>query len=264
MILEVINAEFKYEDTDRRIFHSINLSVIPGDVFCILGPNGVGKTSLLKCIAGLADLTRGSIQCQGNDLLRNGRLELAKKIAYVPQIHYPVFAYSVFEAVLMGRTPYLGFFAFPDPEDEQLARKAIATLGIEHISDKPYTQISGGERQLVMFARALAQEPDIIILDEPTSHLDYGNQVKILSLIQHLSKDHGTSVIMTSHNPDHAFMIADQVAIMFDQNILGSDTPDKMITEKSLSMIYGITVRLKKDDVFGKVCVPQLIDKSVE
>ncbi len=257
MILEIINAEFKYDFTARAILKNINIKINPGKIYCILGPNGVGKTSLLKCIAGLFKLSKGKILYNGKDILSKKRINAARIMAYVPQIHYPVFAYSVFDTVLMGRTPYLGFFSFPDLKDETIAAKAIKSLGISHLADTPYTEISGGERQLVMFARALAQEPEILILDEPCSHLDYGNQVRILSLIHDLAKT-GTAVIMTSHNPDHAFMIADKTGIMFNQSIEKFDIPMDIITEEKLSEIYGIKVKLRQDNIFGKICVPTL------
>jgi iron complex transport system ATP-binding protein len=257
MILEINDAGFAYENAAASVFENVRMSVESGKVLCILGPNGVGKTSLLKCIAGLLPLTSGTIRCKGKKLSRLKQNQIAQVMAYVPQIHYPVFSYSVFETVLMGRTPFLGFFSFPEPKDEQVAVSAIEALGITHLSNKAYTQISGGERQLVMFARALAQEPEVIILDEPTFHLDYGNQVKILSLIHQLSR-RGTAVIMTSHNPDHAFMIADKVGIMFDRNIQGFECPETAVTEQILHRIYGIRVRLQDDPDFGKICVPAL------
>jgi iron complex transport system ATP-binding protein len=257
MILEVEYATFAYESSENSVFEDIRLGVEPGEILCILGPNGVGKTSLLKCIAGLLPLRGGKILCGGRDLVKLTRIQIARMLAYVPQIHYPVFAYTVFETVLMGRTPYLGFFSFPKSADERLAYDAIDTLGIRHLSAKPYTEISGGERQLVMFARALAQEPQLIVLDEPTAHLDYGNQVKVLALIRRLSR-RGTAVIMTSHNPDHAFMVADRVAVMYDGTIMDRGLPQAVITEDLLFTIYGIQVRLQDDPTFGKICIPSL------
>jgi iron complex transport system ATP-binding protein len=262
MILEIKDAGFAYESTGRVVFEKVNMSVEPGEILCILGPNGVGKTSLLKCISGLLRPTHGTILCKGKDILKMNRSLAAGIIAYVPQIHNPVFAYTVFDTVLMGRTPYLGYFSFPDPNDERIAGNAIESLGIGHLADKPYTEISGGERQLVLFARVLAQEPELIVLDEPTSHLDYGNQLKILSLIHHLSR-RGTAVIMTSHNPDHAFMVADKVGIMFNKGIDEIGEPEKVITEKALFTIYGIRVKLFRDETFGRICIPEL-NKSEE
>jgi iron complex transport system ATP-binding protein len=257
MMLALQDAGFTYETTGNRVFENIGMRVGAGEILCILGPNGVGKTSLLKCIAGLLPLTTGNVFYKGRDMTKMDRMTVARSLAYVPQIHYPVFAYTVFETVLMGRTPYLGFFSFPDPEDERIAGDAIEAMGISHLSRQPYTEISGGERQLVMFARALAQQPEVIVLDEPTSHLDYGNQIKMLSLIHQLSRK-GTAVIMTSHNPDHAFMIADTVGIMFERNIHGFDRPDMVVTEEALLKIYGIQVRLQDDPTFGKICIPSL------
>jgi len=257
MILEINDAGFAYESTGRTVFEHVNLSVSAGEILCILGPNGVGKTSLLKCISGLLKPAQGRILCKGKDIQTLNRSIAARIISYVPQMHNPVFAYTVFDTVLMGRTPYLGYFSFPDSKDEKIAQNAIDSLGIGHLADKSYTEISGGERQLVLFARTLAQQPELIVLDEPTSHLDYGNQLKILSLIHQLSRQ-GTAVIMTSHNPDHAFMVADKVGIMFDKQIRDIGSPQEVITEKILMTIYGIKVRLLRDDAFGRICVPEL------
>lgn len=257
MIVKVENGCFSYDSEEHAVFEGIEMQIDAGEVLCILGPNGVGKTSLLKCLSGLFRLTDGRVLCKGRDLRQMKRSEIAGIIAHVPQVHHPVFAFTVFEAVLMGRTPYLGMFSYPDAQDEQVAQSALATLGISHLAQKPYTEISGGERQLVLFARVIAQQPELIVLDEPTSHLDYGNQLKILSLIRQLSQQ-GTAVIMTSHNPDHAFMVADTVGIMFDGTIEGFDRPRKIITEEALRRIYGVRVRLHHDKMAGPICIPEL------
>lgn len=257
MILEVKNGGFSYQSSRDVVFEDINIQVSPGQVLCILGPNGVGKTSLLKCISGLLPFSKGTVLCKGRELSTMKRSTVSRTIAHVPQAHYPVFAYSVFDTVLMGRTPYLGFFSFPAEKDEKIARRAIESLGIHHLADKPYTEISGGERQLVLFARVLAQQPEIIVLDEPTSHLDYGNQLRILSIIHKLSRQ-GTAVIMTSHNPDHAFMVADSVGIMMGRHIACFGAPRDIITEKILRQMYGVEVRLMDNEDFGKICVPEL------
>lgn len=257
MTLQMKDGAFSYTSTGKTVFEDIHLQVEKGQILCILGPNGVGKTSLLKCLSGLHRLTEGIVYCKGRDLETLRRGQVAKIIAHVPQMHAPVFAYSVFDTVLMGRTPYLGFFSFPSAKDEQIARNAIESLGIAHLADTPYTEISGGERQLVLFARVLAQEPEVIVLDEPTSHLDYGNQLKMLSLIHQLAGK-GSAVVMTSHNPDHAFMVADRVGIMFDRRIEECGTPMEVITEELLLKIYGVQVHLRDDSEYGKICVPAL------
>lgn len=257
MIIRIKNACFQYSPSTPQVFRNINLRINPGEITCILGPNGVGKTTFLKCVAGLLELSDGEIECRGENLQKMNRDRVARIIAHVPQVHYPVFAYTVFDLVLMGRTPYLGFFSFPRHRDMEIARNAIKILGISHLADKPYTEISGGERQLAIFARTLAQEPEVIVLDEPTSHLDYGNQVRILSLIRDLAGK-GTAVVMTTHNPDHAFMAAHRVGVMYDGRIDRFDIPGRIITEKKLKQIYRVNVRLLPDSRFGKICVPEI------
>ena len=257
MILEIKNAGLAYQTAGQAVFEQINMSVNPGEILCILGPNGVGKTSLLKCISGLLQLTSGTVFCKGEDVFKMNRSLLARVVAYLPQMHNPVFAYTVFDTVLMGRTPYLGYFSFPDAGDEKKAWQAIESLGIGHIAQKAYTEISGGERQLVLFARVMAQEPELIILDEPTSHLDYGNQLKILALIQHLSKQ-GTAIIMTSHNPDHAFMVADRVGVMIEKGIQKIGKPEEVITPEILFSMYGVKVKLYHHNASGTICIPAI------
>jgi iron complex transport system ATP-binding protein len=255
MILEVHKAGFAYPDSSGTVFNDISLSVDAGEVLCILGPNGVGKTSLLKCLSGLLPLTEGKICCKGGNILGLSRTQIARTIAHVPQLHNPVFAYSVYDTVLMGRTPYLGFFSPPRQGDREITEMAIDSLGIAHLAEKAYSELSGGERQLVLFARVLAQQPELIILDEPTSHLDYGNQLKILSLIRNLARSR-TAIVMTSHNPDHAFMVADRVGIMFNGAIAAVGAPEDVITVEILQEMYGVAVTLLRNDGFGSMCVP--------
>ena len=255
MILQVKQAGFCYHPKASCIFENMDFSVDSGEVLCILGPNGAGKTTLLKCITGLLGLTRGRIFFDGLSIAEIKRKDLAKKMAYVPQIHQSVFAFTVFDTVLMGRTPHLGFFSLPTRKDHAITLQTIESLGIEALATKSVTEISGGERQLVLFARALAQQAELIVLDEPTSHLDFGNQVKILTLIHDLAAA-GMTVMMTSHNPDHAFMISDKVVIMNQGKLKGFGPPDSVITEDSLKDLYGIEVKIIDSVQGGKLCMP--------
>lgn len=226
-----------------------------GDVLCILGPNGTGKTTLIKCLNGLHEFDSGEILINGLNIKKLSFREISKHIGYIPQSHVPSFPFKVFDVVLMGRAPYLNLTDSPRSEDVEIAMDALKTLGIEDLKDKEYTNLSGGERQLVFLARVLCQKPDMLILDEPTSHLDFGNQIKLLEIIDNLAKS-GLSIIMSSHFPDHAFLSSTKVAIMKDKRFIDFGTPDNVVTEDNLKKAYSIDVRLMELDNKCKVCVP--------
>ena len=197
-LFEVKNISFSYND--EQIFSDISFSIGRGEVLCILGPNGTGKTTLIKCLNGLHDIDSGDILINGKNIKKLSFREISKHIGYIPQSHVPSFPFKVFDVVLMGRAPYLNLTDSPKEEDVKIAQEALKTLGIEYLKDKEYTNLSGGERQLVFLARVLCQKPDMLILDEPTSHLDFGNQIKLLEIIDNLAKS-GLSIIMSSHFP---------------------------------------------------------------
>ena len=252
-LFEVRNISFSYEG--EEIFSDISFSIDKGDVLCILGPNGTGKTTLIKCLNGLHDIDSGEILINGRNIKRLSFREISTHIGYIPQSHVPSFPFKVLDVVVMGRSPYLNLTDSPKKEDIEIALNALKTLGIEHIMDKEYTNLSGGERQLVFLARILCQQPDILILDEPTSHLDFGNQIKLLEIIDNLSKA-GLSIIMSSHFPDHAFLSSNKVAILKDKKFIDFGTPDEVVTEENLRRAYSIDVKLIELDDKRKVCVP--------
>lgn len=255
MLLDVHNASFSYVEKNP-IFDDISFSLEEGDVFCILGPNGIGKSTLIRCLARLLPLTSGLISLDGQDISRMNRQALAKRIGFIPQIHTPSFSYSVFDFVLMGRSPYISLFATPSEEDCIIAEEALSIVGITALKDKIYTQISGGEQQLVLFARVLAQQPRLLLLDEPTSHLDLANQVHILELIDRLSAQ-GLTTIMTTHIPDHAYLLAQRAAIMKDRKFLVAGHVSDVITEENMQKAYGIPVKMVNVEGTGQmVCVP--------
>lgn len=259
VILETAGLGFRYARRKDDVFTNIDMRIDAGEVFCILGPNGIGKSTLLKCLAGIQHATSGRVSLLGRDLAAYSRSEAARVIAYVPQMHQGAFAFSVFDAVLMGRAPHVGAFSAPNARDRRIAAEAIEAMGIGHLADKPYTEISGGERQLVLFARILAQEPQLLLLDEPTSHLDFGNQVQVLALVQELAAK-GMAVVMTSHFPDHAFLVSHHAAIMTAGGFAAQGAPKDVVTEASLSTAYGAAVRLFDLDGYGRICVPLLPD----
>ena len=252
-ILEVNNISFSYDD--ELIFEDISFSINKGDVLCVLGPNGTGKTTLIKCLNGLQDIDSGEILINGKNIKKLSFSQISKHVGYIPQSHVPSFPFSVFDVVLMGRSPYLKLTESPRKEDEKIAEKSLKTLGIYDLKDKEYTNLSGGERQLVFLARVLTQQPDILILDEPTSHLDFGNQIKLLEIVDKLA-DSGLSVIMSSHFPDHAFLSSTKVAIMKDKKFIDFGTPDEVVTEENLEKAYSIEVKLIELNENRKVCVP--------
>jgi iron complex transport system ATP-binding protein len=257
-MFRIEEAEFFYNcDAGSGGFRNVSFSIRPGQVLCILGPNGCGKTTLLKCLAGIFKLSKGRVWLNDQEVSHLGRQALARCVGYVPQLHQPAFPFSVLDAVLVGRAPHLSFLQSPGEKDIAIAEAAIEALGISGLKSRPYTELSGGERQLVVFARVIAQQPSLLLLDEPTSHLDFGNQIKVLRLVEDLAAA-GLSVIMTSHFPDHAFLISSKVAVMKKGEFLDFGPPERVITEDNLESIYGI--RVKMMDVNGaggpRVCVP--------
>ncbi|TAJ43557.1 ABC transporter ATP-binding protein [Methanofollis fontis] len=257
MILDVRDAAFSYDGT-RMIFAGVSFSIGRGECLCILGPNGTGKSTLIKCLINVLPLNMGSITLGGEEIVTLPRTEVARQIAYVPQAHQIVFPFAVIDFVLMGRAPHLSLFATPGRADRQIAEEALVTVGIEHLAARPVSEISGGELQLALIARALAQQPAVMVLDEPTSHLDFGNQVRVLRLIERLA-DEGIAVIMTSHFPDHSFIISQNVAIMKDGGFIAVGPAEEVLTPEHLGAAYGIDVAITYVEEAGRrVCIPSI------
>ena len=249
---------FSYtHDLASAVFHNVSFSVRSGDIFCLLGPNGTGKSTLLKCITGVLRVQQGRILFDGCDLLSFRLPEIARRVGYVPQGLMSAFPFRIKDIVVMGRAPHLSILASPSQRDMDIAVEAMKMVGILHLADRPCNTVSGGEWQLTLIARALVQEPRILVLDEPTSHLDLGNQMKILQVIKNLATA-GMTIIMASHFPDHAFLVANVVAILNNGRICQIGNPDEVITEENLRMAYGVDVRVVREGnvVDRKVCFP--------
>jgi iron complex transport system ATP-binding protein len=257
MKLCVSNAEYHYDYAKAHGFKDINFTLQNEGIMTILGPNACGKTTLLKCLDGLLKLDRGSILINDKDMSRLSRVEIAKAIGFVPQFHEASFAFSVLDAVLVGRSPHIGLLDAPKKEDVLIAKQAIETLGISYLINTPYTQISGGEKQMVMLARILTQQPSLLLLDEPTSHLDFGNQIRLLTTMQKLASS-GMPIIMTSHFPDHAFLVSRKVALMKNGELIAVGAPQEIITEQNLEEVYKIKVKVMNVNVGVNrtICVP--------
>ncbi|MDD4281385.1 MAG: ABC transporter ATP-binding protein [Candidatus Methanofastidiosa archaeon] len=259
--MSVSGLTFGYGESP--VFADLSFSVEKGSILCILGPNGTGKSTLIKCLAGLLAPQGGAVEVDGTPLFSLRAHERARRIGYVPQAHSSTFPYTVLDMVSLGRAPHLGLFAAPSAADYGIARASLEAVGILHLGGRPSTEISGGELQLALIARVLTQQPNILLLDEPTAHLDFGNQMRILSVVRRLSRD-GMTVVMSSHFPDHAFVASDTVAIMRDRSFKAMGAPEEVITDESMKETYGIGVRVT--DVPGivrrKVCVPLMDEKS--
>ncbi|MGD9867555.1 MAG: ABC transporter ATP-binding protein [Hyphomicrobiales bacterium] len=239
----------------HAVGRDIDIDVREGEVLCLLGPNGGGKTTLFKTMLGLLTAQQGTVRIGGAPIASLPRGEIARRIAYVPQAHTAHFPYRVIDMVLMGRTAHLGPFATPGPRDRERARAALATLGIGHLAESEYTRISGGQRQLALIARALAQDAPTLVMDEPTASLDFGNQVLVLSQIRQLRQT-GLSIVLSTHDPDHAFACADRVAILARGGIVALGKPDKVVTPARLKDIYGVTVSIGRLKGGQTVCAP--------
>jgi iron complex transport system ATP-binding protein len=235
---------------------NISLSLEPREVLCLLGPNGAGKTTLFRTLLGLLPPLGGSVVL-GSDRLETLRpAEIAQRMAYVPQAHATEFSFSVLDVVLMGRTSRLKTFGSPGTRDERIAREKLAGLGIEDLASHDYTRISGGQRQLALIARALAQEASILVLDEPTASLDFGNQAIVLARIRDLAAQN-YGIVLSTHDPDHALMVATRVAIIADGGVRALGPVEEVVTAETLSEIYRTEVRVEQTSSGHRVCVPE-------
>jgi iron complex transport system ATP-binding protein len=221
----------------------VSFTLAAGDVMCVLGPNGGGKTTLFRTILGLLEPHGGTVRLENENLKNLSRPEIARRVGYVPQGHAAYFAYTVREFVLMGRTAHLGAFASPARKDVLVAERALESLGITPLADKPVTEISGGERQLALVARALAQEPKLLVLDEPTASLDFGNQVRVLERISALARS-GIAILFSSHDPDHAFLCASRALLLAEGRVLESGAPREVIRADTLERMYRVSVQV--------------------
>lgn len=225
------------------VVHDVSFTAQPGEVVSLLGANGCGKTTLFKMILRLLRPKSGRVHLGGDEIAGWSRQRLARTMAYVPQMHTPPFAFEVRDIVLMARAPHLPAFASPGKTDHEICDQALDKLGILHLASARYTEISGGERQLVLIARALAQQAQWLILDEPAASLDLGNQIKVLRAVGELAKA-GLGVLMTTHVPDHAFLYASRVVLMSEGRILAVGAPSTTLTAFTLRQAYGVPVRV--------------------
>jgi iron complex transport system ATP-binding protein len=255
MSIEVKNLSCGYKK--RRVLKDINFTVNEKCFLCVLGPNGVGKSTLFQCLLGLFQSYEGTIYIQNNDIKKISVSELARLISYVPQSHHPTFNYTVSEMVLMGTSSMISSISTPKQSHLDMAYQAMEKVGIENLSNRGFAEISGGERQLVLIARALAQQTKILIMDEPTANLDYGNQLRVLNKVKELV-DSGYTVIQSTHNPDQALMFADEVIAMSEGEIIDMGKASQIINTENMKKLYQIDVI--REQLYGgkiNICVPK-------
>ena len=259
MRLDVQDLAFGYPG--KEVGREVSFGLAGGEILCLLGPNGGGKTTLFKTILRLLAPRRGRVDVDGEPVASWSRRRLARVFGYVPQAQLGGFPFTVAEIVLMGRTAHIAPFATPSRGDRAIAEDMLAVLGIGHLAARPYTEISGGERQLTLIARALAQEPAILVMDEPTASLDFGNQVRVLGEIEQLAR-RGIAVMLSTHDPDHAFLCAHRVALLHQGRLARLGPPDEVITRESLREVYGVEVTVtevpRADGRVARVCIPAL------
>lgn len=247
----------------KVIQKQISFAVRSGEVCCLLGPNGVGKTTLFKTILGFMKPLAGEILLDGQNIAKMPLKKLAAHFGYVPQAQGTPFPYTVEQVVTMGRIAHMGLFASPGKKDVQVAREILETLGIAHLAKAVYPEISGGEKQMTLIARALAQRPVFLVMDEPTANLDFGNQIRVLRQVNRLAEQ-GLGVIMTTHFPDHAFQCRSKVVLLQRNQPFQYGNAEEIVTERNLRSAYGVGVKVTDIPVAGRrvrACVP-LIDEE--
>lgn len=250
-MFRVENLKFSYGG--KEILKGIDFEINSSDIISILGPNGCGKTTLLKILLGFLKPSSGEVYFENKPIKNIKTKEFFQKVAYIPQIHETAFAYLVKDVVLMGRMPYKSLFSNYNNEDKKIVLEALEILGITHLQNEIYTTLSGGQRQLILIARAIAQQANVFIMDEPVNGLDFGNQYKLLNKLKELSKQNLT-FIKTSHHPDHVFFASKEAIFLNNGKILEKGEPNKIIREENIEKVYNLKSKIA--DLYDrKICI---------
>ena len=245
---------------DGLVFQDLSLAIEEGEMVGLLGPNGSGKTTLIKLAAGVLRPTGGKVQLDGTNLNKLSRREIAQRVAVVPQQFHMPFAFTVEEMVLLGRIPFIKTLTGETAEDRSAVHHAVQMLGIEHLKGRTFNELSGGERQKVILAMTLAQEPRLLLLDEPTQHLDIAHQVEILELIRGFNKERGLTVVGAMHDLNLAALYFDRLILLKDGSIYASGSPAEVLTAENIERVYSASVHVGKHplaDVPNLVVLPR-------
>ena len=243
--------EVSHAYKERTVLNRLSIRIREGEFFIIIGPNGSGKTTLLKTICGIEPVSGGEVTIFGRTISRYTGNELAKVISFVPQSLPEDFPFTVFQTVMMGRYPHLGVLGIESDRDLDVTRRSIEFCGVTSLADRKMNQLSGGERQRVFIARALCQEPRVLLLDEPTASLDLAHQVRVMDLMEQLKREQGLTVVMVSHDVNLAAMYADRLLLMKSGEVAGVGQPKEVLTFETLEKVYGCTI-LVDESPLGK------------
>jgi len=249
MAIEVRDLSFSYGSS--AVLHDISFCAEGGEMIALLGANGVGKTTLFRCLLGFLTPTAGEILIDSKSVADYPPRELARRIAYIPQSYSPAFNYTVFDTVLMGVTGRLGTFGAPGAAQREQVMRSLSALGIDRLADRGSRKISGGERQLMLIARALVQDAKILLMDEPTASLDYGNAFRVMEKLEHLAAS-GYTVLFSTHDPNQVLRHAKRVLALKDGTILAEGESAAVLNEQTLSALYGIGVAVRSVRVGDK------------
>ena len=271
-VITIDHATFSYDGA--AVFSDVTLGLQPGETLCLLGPNGCGKTTLIDCILGIHPLDTGRILIRGEAVTALTPKQMARHIAYVPQNHTKHFSYTVMDVLLMGRTPYLPYYASPSAEDVARVEAVLDEFRLYHLRDRDYTRLSGGETQLVMIMRALVQDTPVIIMDEPTAHLDFRNELMVLEAMVRLASQQDRTLVMASHFPNHAFYLENegvpvQVAFMNHSTVTLSGGPSQALTQANLEHFYRVSTQVveyrvpREKRMFKQIIPIHTLDKDI-
>lgn len=260
MRIEIKNLGFSFNkhNSESDVLSNINFSADSGELIALLGPNGAGKTTLFRCLLGFLQPQRGEILLEGHSISNLSPKEMAGYIAYIPQSYSPAFNLDVLTSVLLGSSRKLGTFGVPSKDDEKNAMSILESLGIANLSRRGIMKISGGERQLVLVARALVQDAKILIMDEPTANLDYGNSFSVMNKISEL-RNMGYTIIFSTHDPQQALRYSDRVIALKNGRVCAEGKAEKVLTSETLSELYSIDVivdSISRNNKEYKVCTP--------